>query len=284
MGKLMCEVCRGTEIEKEGDKFVCKNCGVKYSVEHLRGLLGVDNPTTSQPQETESSKQDIMTSEQKAKEEGYIQEIENAINNNDINRAQELIYLISDYNKAELFRCRLILATGTVAQPNFDEAINRTQYAIDHHGFEYLAQYLFEEKLLYHYLSVKYMVEHFLKLVKTFNCDINADNIEKDPLPFCNLFTAFGTILDFCESHNFVWEFCLSIKERNIFKTEAEIKNEIEKIKMETAKGQTENFYSLFTTYYKDLINKTNGDNNMEPSVVTSFLVKFYNKILEITK
>ena len=63
-----------------------------------------------------------------------------------------------------------------------------------------------------------------------------------------------------------------------------EIKNEIEKIKMETAKGQTENFYSLFTTYYKDLINKTNGDNNMDPSVVTSFLVKFYNKILEITK
>ena len=180
MGKLMCEVCRGTEIEKEGDKFVCKNCGVKYSVEHLRGLLGVDNPATLQPQETESTKQDIMTSEQKVKEEGYIQEIENAINNNDIKKARQLIYFISDYNKAELLRCRLILATGTISQPNFAEAINATNYCIDHHGFKYLIEYVNENKLLYRYLTIKYLLEHFMKLLNTLNCDINIDNVSQN--------------------------------------------------------------------------------------------------------
>ncbi len=283
MGKLMCEVCRGTEIEKEGDKFVCKNCGVKYSVEHLRWLLGVDNPTTSQPQETESSKQDIMTSEQKAKEEGYIQEIENAIANVDIKKALKLLHFISDRDKAELFRCRLFLATGTVSKPNFNSAISGVGgYTLEseNHGLQNLIENVKKDKALYRYLSVKYLIEHYLKLFKTLGDDITVDKVRKDPGSYFNFFHYFyDDILPFCS--DLVLEFCLALKERRFFTTEEDVKNEIERIKTEIENGQTENLYEFFINYREDFLDSLDIDTHFEQD---AGIVQFLNKILQFIK
>ena len=39
MGKLVCEMCEGTDFGKQDGGFVCQNCGVKYSVEEAKKMM-----------------------------------------------------------------------------------------------------------------------------------------------------------------------------------------------------------------------------------------------------
>ena len=40
MNKLVCEMCGGTNIIKENGVYICENCGVQYSLEAARQMLG----------------------------------------------------------------------------------------------------------------------------------------------------------------------------------------------------------------------------------------------------
>lgn len=44
MKQLICEMCGGTDLVKEGGVFVCQTCGCKYSVEEARKLMSDDGP------------------------------------------------------------------------------------------------------------------------------------------------------------------------------------------------------------------------------------------------
>ena len=39
MKALKCELCGGTEIVKDGDFFVCQNCGMKYTLESAKKMM-----------------------------------------------------------------------------------------------------------------------------------------------------------------------------------------------------------------------------------------------------
>lgn len=39
MKKIVCEACGGTDLVKEGDFFVCQNCGVKYTVADVQKII-----------------------------------------------------------------------------------------------------------------------------------------------------------------------------------------------------------------------------------------------------
>ena len=47
--KLICEICGSTQLEKQGDCFVCSGCGTKYSLEDAKKLLQ-DVPDSEAPQ------------------------------------------------------------------------------------------------------------------------------------------------------------------------------------------------------------------------------------------
>lgn len=42
MGKLVCEMCEGSDFIKQEGLFVCQNCGTKYSVEEARKIMNTD--------------------------------------------------------------------------------------------------------------------------------------------------------------------------------------------------------------------------------------------------
>lgn len=276
MNKIICEICGNRELELQKDKFVCQRCGAKYSTKHLRDVFSNKNPDNS-------ATQPIETSKKATKEELFLQEIENAITNNDIEKALELFYPISDYDKAELIRCRLFLATGTISDPKFKEAINHNKYCIDKQGLEYLVVFVKNNLSLYRYLSVKYLIEYFLKHLLSLNCDTSVENVNKNRPILFDLFKSFGEVIAFCERNKLIWEFCLSLKERKTYKTEEEVKNAIEKIQKEVSEGKAENYYDFFVNLYneyaeaanKAFLDKKDFDHD-------TFVLSFFNKFLEI--
>lgn len=283
MGKITCEICGSEEIEKQGEKFICLNCGIRYSADNLRNMLKQTNTQNAESSQTKN--------EEENKDDKYIQEVEKAIADNDITKARQLIYLISDYDRAELLRCVLILASGSVNEPAFEDAINQIN-CTNHHGFEYLAIFTGEKKLLYLYLSLQYMMEYFIKLSKTLNPDIDMNKIrndfpyrEKNLHPYYELYSAFMDIADFCQRYNLVWEFCLAIKERKFLKTEEEVKNAIEKIKTDIAAGQTENYYDSFINSYESIYWYREEEKERNEEIVLQHdetVISFFNKMLEI--
>lgn len=46
MAKMKCELCESEEIIKEGENFVCKNCGCQYTLEQAKKLIGIQTPNT----------------------------------------------------------------------------------------------------------------------------------------------------------------------------------------------------------------------------------------------
>ena len=278
MKKITCEVCGNSEIILQKDKFVCQKCGVKYSTEHLRNIFEKDNS-----ENTESPEQKQETKQEENKDDFYIQEIEKALIFNDIEKARELIYFISDYDKAELCRCRLILSTGTISDTKFKESINRDNYCLDKHGFEYLTVFLKKDLILYRYLSVKYLIEYFLKHLQTFDCDTGIEAIKKDREILFALFKAFGEIMAFCERNNLVYEFCLALKKRKIFKTEEEVKDRIEKIRKKFEAGKAENYYNFFINLYKDFAKAAKkAFLSAEDFDEAPFVLSFFNKFVGI--
>lgn len=278
MKKITCEVCGNSEIVLQKDKFVCQKCGIKYSAEHLRNMFEKAN---SENIELPEQKQE--TKQEENKDDFYIQEIEKALIFNDIEKARELIYFISDYNKAQLLKCRLLLTTGTISDTKFKEAINRDNYCLDKQGFEYLAVFLKKDLILYRYLSVKHLIEYFLKHLQTFDCNTSIETINKDRKTLFDLFKSFGEVMAFCERNNLVWEFCLALKERKLFKTEEEVSNTIEKIKKEVEWGQAENYYDFFIKHYKKFAKAANkAFLDKKPFDQDSFVLSFFNKFVGI--
>ena len=109
------------------------------------------------------------------------------------------------------------------------------------------------------------------------------ETINKDRKTFFDLFNSFGEVIAFCERNKLIWEFCLSLKERKIYKTEEESKNAIEKTQKEVLSGQTENYYDFFVNFYNDYAEAANKafldrkDFDKAP-----FVLSFFNKITEI--
>lgn len=273
MKKITCEVCGNSELELQKHKFVCQKCGVKYSTEKLRNIFAKINSANSEKQPTQSGKEEL-----------YLQEIEKALTNNDIEKALELLYPISDYDKAELLRCRLLLATGTLSDPKFKESINHNKYCIDKQGLEYLVVFVKNNLSLYRYLSVKYLIEYFLKHLQTLDCNTGIETINQDRKIFFDLFNSFGEVIAFCERNKLIWEFCLSLKERKIYKTEEELKNAIEKIQKEVLSGQIENYYDFFVNFYNDYAETANKAFLDRRSFDhTPFVLSFFNKFVGIT-
>ena len=49
MKRVICEVCRGSEILKDNGVFICQSCGCKYSLEEVRKLLAEDDSIQQNP-------------------------------------------------------------------------------------------------------------------------------------------------------------------------------------------------------------------------------------------
>ena len=58
MSKLVCEVCNGSDLVKQGNVFVCQSCGAKYNVEEAKLLI--KNEVASQPELNSSNELDNL--------------------------------------------------------------------------------------------------------------------------------------------------------------------------------------------------------------------------------
>ena len=52
MGKLTCEVCEGNDFFKENGEFVCRTCGMKYSLAELQSRMNSTGGATVVRNET----------------------------------------------------------------------------------------------------------------------------------------------------------------------------------------------------------------------------------------
>ena len=43
MRQLACEICGSTDVVKQGDYFVCQECGCKYTVQETKNIIGDNN-------------------------------------------------------------------------------------------------------------------------------------------------------------------------------------------------------------------------------------------------
>ena len=43
MANINCEICGGSRLVKQGDRFICNDCGTSYSLEDARNLLQQNN-------------------------------------------------------------------------------------------------------------------------------------------------------------------------------------------------------------------------------------------------
>ena len=59
---IKCEICGSTTLIKQGDSFICQNCGINYSKESVRAMLAANNSVSSekQAQQADSPKDDII--------------------------------------------------------------------------------------------------------------------------------------------------------------------------------------------------------------------------------
>lgn len=55
MGKLVCEVCNGESLVKQGDGFKCADCGAIFPVDTVKELLVDTLPQTNTPNKTDIS-------------------------------------------------------------------------------------------------------------------------------------------------------------------------------------------------------------------------------------
>jgi hypothetical protein len=51
MSQIICEVCGGRNIIKENDCFICKDCGIKYSIESIRNMIKANDFAEVKPVE-----------------------------------------------------------------------------------------------------------------------------------------------------------------------------------------------------------------------------------------
>lgn len=59
---IKCEICGSTTLIKQGDSFICQNCGINYSKESVQAMLAANNAVSSdnQAQQSDPSKDDII--------------------------------------------------------------------------------------------------------------------------------------------------------------------------------------------------------------------------------
>ena len=56
MKKMVCEICGGSNFRKENDSFICKDCGMEYSLEAAKKLLIEVENTNNTQNETQIKK------------------------------------------------------------------------------------------------------------------------------------------------------------------------------------------------------------------------------------
>lgn len=66
MGKLTCEVCEGNDFFKENGEFVCRTCGMKYSLAELQSRMNSTGGATVVRNETKVASEEIGVEKQQS--------------------------------------------------------------------------------------------------------------------------------------------------------------------------------------------------------------------------
>ncbi|MDR0911590.1 MAG: TFIIB-type zinc finger domain-containing protein [Methanobrevibacter sp.] len=117
MEKLACEICGSTDIIKEDGLFVCQSCGVKYSIDEVKSLMGtvkIDNSSEIQNLKILADR----ALENQQYDEGY--------------KYYEKILIAETDNYEAIFNMSLCkFWTSTIGNPNLDGVVSSAKSAID---------------------------------------------------------------------------------------------------------------------------------------------------------
>lgn len=60
MSQITCEICGGSDFVKQNDMFVCESCGMKYTAEEIRKLIGNETKTDNAEHTNDSAKMENL--------------------------------------------------------------------------------------------------------------------------------------------------------------------------------------------------------------------------------
>lgn len=129
MKQLVCELCGGTNLVKDGGMFICQSCGCKYSLEEARKLI------TEGDFESTSATRDDDSIKKQAQVDDYIKMAKSALDSNDvdgvISYCDKILDIDHDSFDAWTLRAKAIAGTSRLTDMKIPSALTAAKRAVE---------------------------------------------------------------------------------------------------------------------------------------------------------